>query len=435
MYASVDLSPVFEKYSRENDGSVGFVWLPASLHINLSLQKLSYCFLEMRLGYPDHDKDKIVSFKFSEDSPPFAERKIRKGWNSYFIKLPAEVHERGEIIVEFSKSLNADGDDRFLGAMLSYCLLFDSHPYREQIEALNMLIDKCIETSQSDRETFDLRKYLTEKITSDESTFYSTHVLPPITTDEIRSGMGRYSVLGKREVWLERYIDPNSSVLDIGCGFGGLGFLTSKGVQLYGVDLSEENVSRAKASGYQEVFQTSASSLPFPDNYFDYIVSLDVFGHIAVQEKDAVMSELHRVLKVGGSMMHGIEVDAFDPNRMDVADFSRMVLVDGHIGIETRDKVLERFNKYCVVEEEFLVGNGCMSAGHWIRAHYLYGTNLSAELIYYLLNLSPLEKEAFDIGVGTTFWSLYAEKYDSKGTGGLYFIRAYKPSPLPSETL
>lgn len=435
MYASVDLAPVFERYSYENDGLVGFVWLPASLRVTLSLQKLSYCFLEMRLGYPEYDKDKIVSFKSSEDSPPFAEKKIRKGWNSYFIKLPVEVIERGEIMVEFSKSLDADGDDRFLGAMLSYCLLLDSHPYREQIEALNTLIDECIETSQSDHETFDIRKYLTDKITSDESTFYATHVLPPITADEIHSGMGRYSVLAKREVWLEKYIHPNSSVLDIGCGFGGLGFLTAKGVQLYGVDLSEENISRAKASGYQEVFQTSASSLPFSDNYFDYIVSLDVFGHIAAYEKDAVMSELHRVLKVGGSMMHGIEVDAFDPNKMDVADFSRMVLVDGHIGIETRDKVLERFDSYYVVEEEFLVGNGCMSADHWIRAHYLYGTNLSAELIHYLLNLDHLEKQAFDIGAGTAFWSLYAENYDSKGTGGLYFIRAYKPHSLPSETL
>ncbi len=430
MYASVDLTPVFARYRCENDGLVSFVWLPSALRINLSSKKLSYSFLEMRFGYPEHDKDKIVSFKFSEDSLPFTEKKIRKGWNSYFIKLPVEVRERGEIIIEFSKSLDVDGDNRFLGAMLSYCLLFNSHPYREQIEALNTLIDECIETSQRNQKSFDIRKYLTEKITSDESAFYATHVLPPITSEEIHAGMGRYSVLGKREVWLEKYIDPDSCVLDIGCGFGGLGFLAPKGVQLYGVDLSEENINRAKASGYQEVFQTSASSLPFPDNYFDYIVSLDVFGHIAVHEKDAVMSELYRVLKVGGSMMHGIEVDAFDPNKMDVADFSRMVLVDGHIGIETRDKVLERFRKYYVVEEEFLVGNGCMSADHWIRAHYLYGTNLSAELIHYLLNLSTLEKQAFDIGTGTTFWALYAENYDSKGSGGLYFIRARKPRSL-----
>ncbi|MEM6251687.1 MAG: class I SAM-dependent methyltransferase [Cyanobacteria bacterium P01_D01_bin.156] len=428
---SVDLSSVFETYGVENDGLVDFVWLQNFSCIEFSSICLEYSFLEVRLGYPQTDLDKIVYFKSDYKSPPFSQQRVRKGWHSYFVKLPQEVAQTKKVVIEFNKSLDIAQDSRFLGAMLSYCFMFKTHPYMAQVEALNVSIDECLNEYEGHDGFLDIDAYLTHKIKADESNFYAVNTLKPMAANAINHGIGKYSVMSKREVWLDKHIASSSRVLDVGCGFGGLAFLTKRDIKLYGVDVSDENVMRAKAAGYQDVVKTSACSLPFPDHYFDYVVSLDVFGHIALAEKDLVMSEMARVLKPNGCMLHGIEVDDFNSDAMGAEDFLRMVLVDGHIGIETRSQVLERFTRHhFVLEDDFLIGNCCMSVDHWIRAHYLYGTNLAPDVALYFLNLNAQEKQAFDIGVGKTFWALRSENYDSRGTGGLFFVRARKVSTL-----
>lgn len=49
-----------------------------------------------------------------------------------------------------------------------------------------------------------------------------------------------------------------------------------------------------------EYIQADARSLPFKDNYADYVESVDMIEHIPMREVAKVLSEIHRVLKKGG---------------------------------------------------------------------------------------------------------------------------------------
>ncbi len=88
------------------------------------------------------------------------------------------------------------------------------------------------------------------------------------------------------------------TILDVGCGAGGLmNELSEKGV-VYGVDFSEESVKFCHERGLQNVQIGDVTSIPFEDNYFDVVVCLDVLEHI---DNDTLGArEIYRILKPGG---------------------------------------------------------------------------------------------------------------------------------------
>lgn len=57
------------------------------------------------------------------------------------------------------------------------------------------------------------------------------------------------------------------------------------------------------------------SGIPYPDNWFDYIVSQDLLEHIHPEKKVFVINEIHRILKPGGIMEHNV------PNAGSMNDF------------------------------------------------------------------------------------------------------------------
>ena len=119
--------------------------------------------------------------------------------------------------------------------------------------------------------------------------------------------LDRFDIRFARTMWIFDNVRAQSDVLELGCGAGMLALLKRKGVTLTGVDLSNECAVAARRNGYDATFSARLSSLPFADASFDYVVSLDVIGHIEMEEKDAVLAELRRVLRPGGITMHGIE--------------------------------------------------------------------------------------------------------------------------------
>ncbi|MDP3962363.1 MAG: class I SAM-dependent methyltransferase [bacterium] len=104
----------------------------------------------------------------------------------------------------------------------------------------------------------------------------------------------------------------DKTVLNIGCGVGRLEeFFATDFRNVHGVDISGEMVARARKRLAQQSnvqFQeTNGISLPFPDNFFDFVFSYLVFQHMpsrAVVEKNLL--EVFRVLKPG--MMAKIQV-------------------------------------------------------------------------------------------------------------------------------
>lgn len=94
----------------------------------------------------------------------------------------------------------------------------------------------------------------------------------------------------------------NLKVLDVGCGAGFLSNrLAEEGLQVTGVDLSEESIAVAqKFDSTKSVRYLAADAyrLPFADASFDVITAMDFLEHV---EKPAqVVQEIGRVLKPGG---------------------------------------------------------------------------------------------------------------------------------------
>ena len=102
---------------------------------------------------------------------------------------------------------------------------------------------------------------------------------------------------------------PEWKVLDIGCGFANnlLPFLDI-GCDCHGMDLHEgivENVKNVmQERGYELTFSVgSNSSIPYPDNSFDLLISLNTLHYEGTEEKVlTALNEFKRVLKPGGGL-------------------------------------------------------------------------------------------------------------------------------------
>jgi SAM-dependent methyltransferase len=88
-------------------------------------------------------------------------------------------------------------------------------------------------------------------------------------------------------------------VLDLGCGEGQVSRrLTQSGIPVVvGIDPTWNQIRVAKQRG-GSFAQATSSSLPFSSQSFDAIIACLVFEH--VRELDASISEIARVLKIGG---------------------------------------------------------------------------------------------------------------------------------------
>jgi len=161
-----------------------------------------------------------------------------------------------------------------------------------------------------------------------------------------------FSLSGRRDriFWneMKKRAGPDRLILDIGCG-GGRHYFCDYG-KVIGIDPVLPLLEMAKRI-YAEVYQTSGTKLPFAGNSFDYIVSTDVLGHIASEQKDQLFTEIFRVLRKGGRTIHCVEADGTSPwfrfgHRYPELFQKYFVDKPGHIGMETASLWRERFLKH-----------------------------------------------------------------------------------------
>ena len=96
-------------------------------------------------------------------------------------------------------------------------------------------------------------------------------------------------------------------ILDAGCGMGRHCFyFAEKGHHCYGADIASTALGHARSVVKKrklknvKFFQTSMGRLPFDNDYFDVIVSINAMGHGFMRDTKKYFKEMFKVLKKGG---------------------------------------------------------------------------------------------------------------------------------------
>ena len=247
--------------------------------------------------------------------------------------------------------------------------------------------------------------------------------------------LDRFDLRFARTMWVYDNVREKSSVLDLGCGAGMLALLKRKDVTLVGADLSDECVAAAKRNGYDETVRAELKALPFADGAFDYVVSLDVIGHIPAEDKDAVLSEIRRVLKPKGVTMHGIECTDHAGRRrydeMSEQELERFIAIDGHVGLEEEEEHAGRFRrffKHVAWQPRYAL---CLSSEEFLKQADRYGLPFEDDFLEYLRGLSFAERRAFDMAMGYVFAKISDLNLRLPSSGLYTFLKASN-APLGS---
>jgi ubiquinone/menaquinone biosynthesis C-methylase UbiE len=150
----------------------------------------------------------------------------------------------------------------------------------------------------------------------------STHTAPA-TIGRVLHWAAGYDIL----VWLltrrsdrafrEQLLGPahlatGESVLDIGCGTGGLAIVAKgqvgAGGKVFGIDASPAMVARASSKAAKAAvdvrFETAVvERLPFPDAQFDVVLSTLMLHHLPRKLRQQCALEIRRVLKPRGRVL------------------------------------------------------------------------------------------------------------------------------------
>ncbi|MEI6562963.1 MAG: class I SAM-dependent methyltransferase [bacterium] len=144
-----------------------------------------------------------------------------------------------------------------------------------------------------------------------------------LARDSLSARWVRFWFSPKRTLWLNTQIPklpaaislkPGDSILDIGCGYGGLLIYlhrrlaaTAGRLQLEGVDSSPLMVQRARDEIQQRGLESAirieqgvATQLPYEDHSFDVILCAYVIKHLSDESLRHMLREVKRVLKPGG---------------------------------------------------------------------------------------------------------------------------------------
>ena len=111
----------------------------------------------------------------------------------------------------------------------------------------------------------------------------------------------------RQELITAANIKPGHHILDIGCGTGTLVMKLKRQyptAQVAGIDPDPKALRRARikaATASVQLDRGFADELPYKEASFDRVFSSFMFHHLEEQEREDMLREVLRVLKVGGS--------------------------------------------------------------------------------------------------------------------------------------
>lgn len=118
-------------------------------------------------------------------------------------------------------------------------------------------------------------------------------------------GYGGYRYDGRwravaRDIIREYSLMPGNRVLDIGCAKGFLVkdlILECSGLEVFGIDVSEYALKNCEPEVIGRLQIGNAKSLPFPDNSFDLVLSINTLHNLSRQDLIIALKEIQRITK------------------------------------------------------------------------------------------------------------------------------------------
>jgi cyclopropane-fatty-acyl-phospholipid synthase len=154
---------------------------------------------------------------------------------------------------------------------------------------------------------YDLSTDLYRRFLDEDMQYSCAYFLRPDMTLEQAQKAKKIHIAGKLR------LRPGMSVLDIGCGWGGLGLelAGTYGAQVHGVTLSKEQLavaqSRAQAAGLADRARFSLTDYRDVAGPFDRIVSVGMLEHVGVPNFQAYFDTVYRLLAEDGvALIHTI---------------------------------------------------------------------------------------------------------------------------------
>lgn len=119
---------------------------------------------------------------------------------------------------------------------------------------------------------------------------------------------GRWKKVAKDFVKFFR-IKKNYKILDIGCAKG---FLVKDfndlGIDCYGIDISDYAIRNCHKDIKEKIFYGNAKKIPFPDNFFDVVISINCAHNLELKECMIAIKEMNRVCKTNNCFL---QVDSY----------------------------------------------------------------------------------------------------------------------------
>lgn len=110
---------------------------------------------------------------------------------------------------------------------------------------------------------------------------------------------GRWLAIAK-DIAAHYGLKAGDKILDIGCGKAFLLYELTQavpGVEVAGLDISAYGIEHAKEEVRPFLKEGNAIKLPWPDNHFDFVFSINTFHNLQVFELEQAVKEMQRVSK------------------------------------------------------------------------------------------------------------------------------------------
>ena len=108
---------------------------------------------------------------------------------------------------------------------------------------------------------------------------------------------GRWTKVAK-EIVNHYKLSNDSKILDIGCGKGYLLYEISKllpNAEICGLDISDYAIANSKKEIKKYLLKGNANNLPFEDNYFDLVISINTLHCLHSFDLEKALTEMERV--------------------------------------------------------------------------------------------------------------------------------------------